>query len=79
MPAAPRPASDLPAPLRIVVNGEPAETTARTLADLLIEAGYDVAKVATARNGVFVAAGARAGTVIERGDRIEIVAPRAGG
>jgi sulfur carrier protein len=79
MPAAPRPASDLPAPLRIVVNGEPAETTARTLADLLTEAGYDGAKVATARNGVFVAVGARAGTVLERGDRIEIVAPRAGG
>jgi sulfur carrier protein len=72
-------ARDRPAPRRVVVNGEPIETCARTLADLLSETGYGEAKVATARNGAFVAARLRAETFIEQGDLIEIVAPRAGG
>ncbi|HXF55570.1 MAG TPA: sulfur carrier protein ThiS [Hyphomicrobiaceae bacterium] len=62
-----------------MINGEPVDTTARTLAELLAEAGYAEAKVATARNGVFVAARLRAETMLEHGDLIEVVAPRAGG
>jgi sulfur carrier protein len=79
MPARPKPALDRPALRRIVMNGEPVETQARTLADLLDEAGYGDAKVATARNGLFIAAKLRAETPLEEADRIEIVAPRAGG
>jgi sulfur carrier protein len=79
MPARPKPQLDRPARRRIVINGEPVDTMARTLAELLAEAGYGDVKVATARNGVFIAAKLRAETVLEHGDLIEIVAPRAGG
>lgn len=63
----------------IVVNGERRTTEAATLAELLVEAGYGDAKVATARNGDFVPARARAATALVDGDHIEIVAPRQGG
>lgn len=65
--------------MKIIVNGEVMETAAATLADLI--AGLDLAgaTVATARNGDFVPAGARAETRLAADDRIEIVAPRQGG
>ena len=63
----------------IVVNGERRMSAAATIAELLIEAGYGEAKVATARNGEFVPARARAATPLVEGDHIEIVAPRQGG
>ena len=63
----------------VVVNGQPASTSAATLAALLLEAGYGGAKVATALNGAFVAERARAQTRLQDGDQIEIVAPRQGG
>lgn len=65
--------------LRLNVNGEARETLAATLADLIAEAGYGDAKVATALNGEFVPAKARAGTRLAAGDHVEIVAPRQGG
>ena len=61
------------------VNGEVVETAARTLASLLAELGYGGRKVATARNGDFVAERSRADTPIAAGDAIEVVAPRQGG
>lgn len=63
----------------VVVNGESCRTTASTLAQLLDELGFARRKVATARNGSFVAEAARAATSLAAGDRIEIVAPRQGG
>jgi sulfur carrier protein len=63
----------------VVVNGEPRRTDASTLADLIAGLGYGDAKVATAVNGDFVPARARAGTRLSEGDRVEIVAPRQGG
>ena len=63
----------------IVVNGDRLATRARTLAELLAELGFAGKRIATARNGVFVAEGARITTAIERGDSIEIVSPRHGG
>ncbi len=63
----------------IWLNGERVETEAKTLAQLIALAGYGDARIATAMNGVFVAARARADTVIDDGDRVEIVAPRQGG
>jgi sulfur carrier protein len=64
---------------RIVVNGEPREALAVSLAALLDELGYGGQKVATAVNGDFVAERARSATRLASGDRIEIVAPRQGG
>lgn len=65
--------------LRIVVNGEPTLTEARTLAQLIIEAGYADARVATAVNGDFVPERARSEWQLAEGDRVEIVSPRQGG
>lgn len=65
--------------MRLVVNGEPQEVPAATLADALQSLHLADAKVATALNGEFVPARARASTPVKDGDRIEIVAPRQGG
>ncbi len=65
--------------LQLVVNGEPTEARATTLASLLDELGFAGLKVATAVNGDFVAERRRAETNLAAGDRIEIVAPRQGG
>ena len=65
--------------IRVVVNGEAAETGAVTVAELVAELGYPESRVATARNGDFVARGARGQTKLAPDDRIEIVAPRQGG
>lgn len=64
---------------RLVVNGEPAATSARTLAELLDELGYGGRRVATALNGEFVSEKARSATLLRAGDAVEIVAPRQGG
>ena len=64
---------------KIVVNGETVETSASTLAELLVEAGFAGSKVATALNGEFVAERDRGTTRFSNGDRVEIVAPRQGG
>ncbi len=63
----------------IIVNGDRLATRAGTLAELLAELGLKGQRIATARNGDFVAERARGTTAIERGDRIEIVSPRQGG
>jgi sulfur carrier protein len=65
--------------MRLVVNGEPQEVPAATLADALQSLDLAEAKVATALNGEFVPARSRASTPVKDGDRIEIVAPRQGG
>lgn len=65
--------------LLISLNGRDVETAARTIADLLAEQGYGDAKVATAQNGDFVPARARAATLIQAGDKIEVVSARQGG
>ncbi|MGA7326648.1 MAG: sulfur carrier protein ThiS [Rhodomicrobium sp.] len=65
--------------MKIMVNGEACNTEARTIADLCRELGLSQAKVATAKNGEFVAAKARTEAVLVEGDVIEIVSPRQGG
>lgn len=62
-----------------MVNGQPQETAARTLAELCAALGYGDARIATAVNGDFVAAANRADTALAGQDRVEIVAPRQGG
>jgi sulfur carrier protein len=65
--------------LRFIVNGEPREVAAATLAEALAALDYEDAVVATALNGAFVPKRLRAATALQNGDRIEIVAPRQGG
>ncbi len=65
--------------LEVVVNGETVKTTAATLEQLVVEAGYGDVRVATALNGTFVAAGARAKADLSAGDRIEVLSARQGG
>lgn len=65
--------------MRIEVNGETREVQARTLAEALEALGLSQARVATAVNGAFVPAGARAATPLAPGDRIEVLAPMQGG
>jgi sulfur carrier protein len=65
--------------MKLVINGESQDVLAATLAEALQLLDYGEAKVATALNGEFVPARARAVTMVKDGDRIEIVAPRQGG
>ncbi len=65
--------------MQILLNGEPVVTDARDLDELCAKLGFAEAKIATAINGSFVAAGARAATKLAPADAIEIVAPRQGG
>ena len=64
---------------RIEVNGEVREVSGVTLAEALAELGWGAAKVATALNGDFVPASARAGQSLRDGDRLEVLAPMQGG
>lgn len=65
--------------LTLTLNAKAVTTPAVTLADLVAEQGHGGSKIATAVNGTFVAASARATTRLAGGDRVEIVSPRQGG
>ncbi|MDT8345806.1 MAG: sulfur carrier protein ThiS [Thermohalobaculum sp.] len=65
--------------MRITLNDEPREVAAATLAQALDELGFGGARVATAVNGSFVPAPARAGHPLAEGDRLEVLAPMQGG
>ncbi len=65
--------------MQIDLNGQRRTTTARTLAALIAEQGFDAASVATALNGAFVPRGARAETPISEGAKVEVLAPMQGG
>jgi sulfur carrier protein len=65
--------------MMLIVNGEPREVVAATLAEALQALDYGEAMVATALNGEFVPARVRSAAPVKDGDRIEIVAPRQGG
>ena len=65
--------------MRLRVNGTEQDVAAATLADVLDKLDYQGAVVATALNGSFVPAKARAATRLSDGDAIEIVAPKQGG
>lgn len=65
--------------ITVVLNGEPVATPARNLAELLMEARYGGARVATALNGEFVPEPRRGDTALREGDRVEILSPRQGG
>jgi len=65
--------------MRIEVNGAVQDITATTLAEALSELDWDGARVATALNGTFVPRDTRAQTVLNDGDRLEVLAPMQGG
>lgn len=65
--------------MELVVNGEPYEGDATTLAELADQMGYAGQRVATAVNGDFVASAERETFELRDGDEVEIVAPRQGG
>jgi len=65
--------------VRVVVNGNEMEITSATIADLLIEMGYEDMPVATAVNMAVVRKKDRAQTELKDGDRIEILVPMQGG
>jgi sulfur carrier protein len=71
--------SDTTSRTALYVNGEHAETEARTLAQLIDGLGFREGEVATAVNGDFVPRQARSATLLAEGDQVEIVAPRQGG
>ena len=65
--------------MQILLNGEHFTTEASSLDELCEALGFAGAKVATAVNGCFVAATARAKMCLAEADEVEIVAPRQGG
>jgi len=65
----------------IQVNGEPRETSAATLVQLLgqLELGETTAGVAVAVNGAIVPRSAWAGHPLRNGDRVEVIGAVQGG
>lgn len=65
--------------MKIIVNGNSRDIASLTLDAALDELGFGNSIVATALNGDFISASARAGASLTDGDRVEIVAPMQGG
>lgn len=65
--------------MKITLNGEARDLNGPTAQDALAEIGLGAAKVATALNGAFLPAAARAETTLKDGDALEVVAPMQGG
>ncbi|RDW14619.1 sulfur carrier protein ThiS [Paracoccus thiocyanatus] len=65
--------------MKITLNGEMRDLAGPTVQDALVQAGLGAAKVATALNGAFLPAAARAETRLKDGDALEVVAPMQGG
>lgn len=65
--------------MRLRLNGASIEGPASTLAEVLETQGFGDAKVATAVNGSFVPAAARADLALTDGDMVEVLAPMQGG
>lgn len=59
--------------MRIQVNGDERDVTATTILALVEELGFDVRKVAVERNLAIVPKSLHATTLLEDGDRIELV------
>ena len=65
--------------MKLIINGEQQDIEADTLTALLTALDYEGDWLATAVNGDLVVRGERARTVLQDGDRIEILAPKQGG
>nr|WP_323782911.1 sulfur carrier protein ThiS [Amylibacter sp.] len=65
--------------MKLQLNGATLDVDVATLDELLTAQGFGGAKVATAVNGQFVPASARADHTLAEGDLIEVLAPMQGG
>lgn len=65
--------------MNLIVNAQPREVTATTLANALSELGFTGPAIATALNGQFVPREARDTATLSEGDRLEVLAPMQGG
>ncbi|MFU1479143.1 sulfur carrier protein ThiS [Roseovarius sp. C7] len=65
--------------MKLIVNASPREVQASTLDAALGELGFEPQATATALNGAFIPRDARAETVLNDGDRLEVLAPMQGG
>ncbi len=65
--------------MRILVNGAPHDVASSTLDSVLLELGYRQPRLATALDGSFVPATARASQPLREGCAVEIVSPMQGG
>ena len=65
--------------MKILVNGAWREGRAATLSGMLEELGYRDTVVSTAVNGEFVPVRERERTLLQQGDRLEVLAPMQGG
>ncbi len=65
--------------MKIIVNAVPHEVTGAMLSNALMELGFTSSAMATALNGRFVPKDARATTVLNEGDQLEMLAPMQGG
>jgi sulfur carrier protein len=65
--------------MRIVLNGQYCDVKGKTLQQVLIECDYNNPAIATALNDTIVHKHARLGTLLNEGDRLEVVAPIGGG
>jgi sulfur carrier protein len=63
----------------IVLNGQNCDVKSTTLDQILIECNYINSAIATALNDTIVHRQARVETVLNEGDRLEVVAPIGGG
>lgn len=65
--------------MKLVVNGEVTDVKAKTVAELIVECGFEEMPVATALNMAVIRKKDRAATAIKDGDRVEILVPMQGG
>ena len=65
--------------MALIINGEEVEAAGKTLADYLEEAGYDTRGIAVERNGAIVPKSQYASTLLQDGDKVELVHCVAGG
>ena len=65
--------------MNIILNGEQVTIFDSTLEGLCISQGFELDAVATAMNGIFVPRDLRINTILEDGDKIEVLAPLQGG
>ena len=65
--------------MKIFVNGKQADPSATSLDLVLTELGFNSPAIATAVNGIFVAATNRPDTVLLENDQLEVLAPMKGG
>lgn len=65
--------------MKLIVNGQPRDVNAQTMAELVIELGYEDVPVATALNRSVIRKTDRATTPLHHGDQIEILVPMQGG